>query len=683
MSLYNKLFSTLVNNPEINSITTDIFDTVLLRNMWPEGLQFYETAGDFLPLLRNSINNSITTYEIYSYREYIRKELLDAKNKQRDNDVKLDNDNNIILRNDVDISLDEWFNALVEILQIKYNGKVNKNNTELVNHLIEIELNHEKSHLKPNTRLINILKTLKKAFPRLKIYYISDMYLSSSQTNELLRYNNIDIFDGGITSSEAMYGKFSGKIFHYLHNKDSGTFQDFNVYNNIHIGDNKFSDYNMAIQSGSQAVYYHVPRLRKLRTFIGRYKLHEIKKVAYQQESQSFDKLLLNKDKFTATPVNILNDMGLLFSQPMLIYLLHIGLLSNNTDSRYMFVSSEAKTFTNIGKIMFGSLFNKVETATKLNRKRSIKALVYEMIEQQKPEYMESIVKTILLGEVDNYRKDIYEFLLTKDYPISQMTLNQQSDDDFYKVLYENIRQADKKYTNHLKEAYSYVKSLIPNDNNPIVICDVGWGGTTQAIFSQFLELKGIKNPISGIYIGCHSASRFNIRDIDNEIEGYLIPDVLSKKYKPMWNAIIWEYVYTNKVQFPDDALRLHMIHKGMSSGYKYFRQTHICPTELFNKVIAPKIRRLLTKPTIQEIKTIGSVNYDLGFNETKTLKIINLNHSSLSVYHELICRPRHTIKATVLAPNAWSYGYMRYYHLYGLEILLKIAGIINKKEYL
>ena len=46
--------------------------------------------------------------------------------------------------------------------------------------------------------------------------------------------------------------------------------------------------------------------------------------------------------------------------------------------------------------------------------------------------------------------------------------------------------------------------------------------------------------------------------------------NVYSKQNHPIWNAVIWEYAYTNKVQFPEDQAHLEQITVG-------FEQAKIC----------------------------------------------------------------------------------------------------------
>ena len=302
------------------------------------------------------------------------------------------------------------------------------------------------------------------------------------------------------------------------------------------------------------------------------------------------------------------------------------------------------------------------------------------MVLKDKPEYMRPVIETIRYGEVSMRRHEIYDFIFTKTYPVSQMVLNQQSEDEFIQNLYDNIKSAAPKYTQHLEEAYNYAVQYLPHKGEAVVICDVGWGGTVQAVFSQFAELHGRRNAVEGLYIGCHAPTRFPIHSIP--MTGYLMPDVMNKKYRSLWNAVIWEYVYTNKVQFFEDTARLNHIATGSKIGHNYFKDIHIDPVSFFNEVVSAQIERLLTKPTDAEIRTLGSIRFDTGFNDTNTLHIIDLNYSRLGMYKRLLLHPKATLKL-IVTPNVWTHGYIRYYRLYGVTYILRIVGFIKHTRYI
>mgnify|MGYP001683526308 CR=1 FL=1 len=78
----------------IETITLDIFDTVLLRKIWPEDMQFLKVSRKWIPELREVFSNNIQEYELYSLRMYTRKELLNINytydtDREKEYDVNL------------------------------------------------------------------------------------------------------------------------------------------------------------------------------------------------------------------------------------------------------------------------------------------------------------------------------------------------------------------------------------------------------------------------------------------------------------------------------------------------------------------------------------------------------------------------------------------------------------------
>jgi len=651
------------------TVTVDVFDTILLRKIWPEGRQFLEAAKRALPLFKKYISPEITPYEIYTWREFTRQELLDAKRKD------------FYAHNDVDINLEEWFNALFTLLTAKYTGETKKAPKEFIEQLVHVEMELEKEYLQPNHRLVSTLRQTKAETPGLKVYFLSDMYLTTQQVEELLSHHGIlDLFDGGTTSTDTGNAKSSGRLFYLVHS-DNKQFADINLSYNLHIGDNKHSDFHMPKSIGSEAILYHSTRARRLRTLAGRAQLKSIKNSNRKAESNRYNRAIKKAYRRNNTSARYFHDLGFLFSQPMAAYLLHVGFMSQlASDKHFLFVSSEASTFINAGKKLFGTLYNAPESATKLNRKRTISAVAWTLIQKNEEKLMPQIVRVIRYGEVSENRKDLYDFILTTDYPVNEAYINSLSRHDFYKKLHEDIQAADKKYTAHLKEDFDYVKFTLPADGKSVVICDVGWGATVQAVYTIFAELQNYPGEIEGLYLGTHPPTRFKIAPIP--VTGYLLKNVLSRKERPYWSAVIWEYVYTNKFQFDGDEARLKHVGEGLDNGYDYFRHIHLSPTEHFDYVIKPRIKRLLRHPTDAEVRHLGEIRYDFGFNNPQILRIVDTDYPRWKFAVKMFIKPKAAL-GQIVAPNNWTGGYIKRFKLIGAPTLLKILGRLKHTNYL
>lgn len=653
----------------INTITVDIFDTILLRRVWPEGLQFIEAAKRSVSIFQASINENITPFEIYSWREYVRQEILDGK-RQDPHGV-----------NDVDLNLEEWFTELYSVLHAKYNGKSAKITKKDLSALIGIEMQLEKEYTQSNTRLIDTLRTAKNENPKLKIFFASDMYLTTKQVEGMLEHHNIlDLFDGGITSTDAGNAKHSGRLYYHMHTLKDG-FKDVKLPHNLHIGDSYHSDVEMARIAGSASLHYHHTRLRRVRTLAGRVQLKLIKMRAFKKEAKHYKKSLAQSRAISNNKNRHMHDLGFLFSQPMGAYLLHVGLMATYTkNKRYIFASSEASTFVDAGKKLFGDFYDTPEAAIKLNRKRSISAVAWTIITKNDPTLITKLIKTVRYGEIGDNRKELYDFLLTSDFGVNEAEINAMPTKKFYQKLHEDLQSAEAKFTKHLKDDYTYVKSTLPKDGSTVVICDVGWGGTVQAVYTVFAELHDYKGDVEGVYLGVHPPTRFGLGELP--MVGYLLPNVLNRKYRPYWSAVIWEYVYTNKFQFEGDETRLAFVSQGLDAGYEHFRTVHINPKDYFDHVIRGKIKRLLRHPTNDEVASIGEIRYDFGFNDPQILRIVDTEYPRLKFWGRLLLKPKSTISMLV-APNNWTGGYIKRYNLIGVPTLLKILGRLKRTYYL
>jgi len=653
----------------INTITVDIFDTILLRRVWPEGLQFIEAAKRSLSIYKESINQNITPFEIYSWREYVRTEVLDAK-RQDPHGV-----------NDIDLNLEEWFTELFAVLGAKYNGEPLKISEKDLEALIGIEMQTEKEYTQPNMPLIDVLREAKVANPKLKIFFASDMYLTTEQVRAMLEYHNvIDLFDGGITSTDAGNAKHSGRLYYHMHALEDD-FKDVDLAHNLHIGDSYHSDVEMARIAGSASIHYHHTRLRRLRTFKGRVQLKLTKMRAYSKESKQYKRALSQSRAIKDSKNRHIHDLGFLFSQPMASYLLHVGLMATYTQNKhYVFVSSEATMFVDAGKKLFGKFYDLPETAVKLNRKRSISAVAWKIMQENDEKLISKLVKTVRYGEVSDNRKELYDFLLTPDFEVDEAKINAMPTKKFYKKLHEDLQTAKPKFTKHLKDDYTYVKSTLPKDGRTVVICDVGWGGTVQAVYTIFAKLHDYQGSVEGLYLGVHPPTRFKLGDLP--MVGYLLPNVLNRKYRPYWSAVIWEYVYTNKFQFEGDETRLAFVGQGLEAGYEHFRTTHVNPKDYFDKVIRKKIKRLLRHPTNAEVASIGEIRYDFGFNDPQILRIVDTEYPRLKFWTRLVLKPKSTL-GILVAPNNWTGGYIKRFNLIGVPTLLKVLGRLKGTYYL
>ena len=665
-----------LSNNDVKSVTFDIFDTVLLRKIHPEEMQFLEVAKQWVPLFNKVVSDKIEANELLSTRIYARKELWNINSKYNTRGAS---DKDPLLSLYVyDVTLEEWFALIVDLLVEKYNKKINQEAKDsLVASMIDAEIKTEKRELFPNEPLIEAVRKARQNNPQLKVYFVSDMYLSKRYILDLLHHFGIDIFDDGIVSTDVGCIKANGGLFSYLHNKK--VFGDsFDLSTNIHIGDSRTSDYLMPIANGSDAILYR-PNDRKF------YANRLRRKILAKQSASEAKKELANKIKsYPSNPAGIWRMYGFIFSQALCSFLAHVALSAKySPNTTFLMVSSEAKCFKEYGDKLMGKLFDQqnIVIADKLNRRQMIKAFVWFLANNPTIDYdIDSIFSIICYGEVEGTHRELYEFFFGKDYPYSELTINHQNDKDFRKSFLYNIAHADSKYTKHLKEAYDYVISIIPSLKHKVAIVDLGWGGTVQMLFTDFCRLYNANLDITGLYLGAHPADRFEMKDTD--LYGYLMPNVRTGEDRRIWNAVLWEYAFTNKAQFSEDTAHLEQIRLGILDGIAFIENINLNPLDYYYSAVRAAIKNFITRPKRKVVKIIGNIQFDSGFVDFHYFRIVDMSYSFFSFRKKLLLHPRSTIRNDIFGPNHWPMGYIAYYRLYITKLAIKLIQIIKRKTY-
>ena len=105
MKSIDKKIKRLVEDNQVKTITLDVFDTILMRKVWPEDQQFITVADKWLPYFREIISPEITRDKLYSWRQYARDELFRA---QYELSTERQESNG-----EFDVSLELWFGHLI------------------------------------------------------------------------------------------------------------------------------------------------------------------------------------------------------------------------------------------------------------------------------------------------------------------------------------------------------------------------------------------------------------------------------------------------------------------------------------------------------------------------------------------------------------------------------------------
>jgi predicted HAD superfamily hydrolase len=222
-----KTFEALIKENSVKCLSLDIFDTLLLRKVWPELSRYKKLARVISKDLRlQGINlDWRTIYQSRLKGLAISYRTVKSVNGRREGKIK-----------DV----------------IKYQLLILGLPSSLANFFLMKELELEMGQLIPNEKLLEICRSFKTSGGRLVL--ASDMYLDTGSIRKLLSHFSIEsLFDEVYVSSDLGITKAGGELFDHILKTEG-----FNHNDVLHIGDNILSDFQSPRARGWLA--HHLPR---------------------------------------------------------------------------------------------------------------------------------------------------------------------------------------------------------------------------------------------------------------------------------------------------------------------------------------------------------------------------------------------------------------------------------------
>ena len=213
------------NIKDVQCISFDIFDTLLARCIEPpEEIQLAVSR-----MLAKHLDSQWTADELLSLRKQA-----DQALRQQAIEQGFDHECHFI--------------DLCDAWAYKIHNKTDKQLAEKIR-TFEFELENIALYVKPD--VIDLLHRLKEL--PIKLIAISDMYLDGEFIRNILREKNLlDYFDAIYVSSESKLGKYTGRLYQYIQQK-----QAIDVKHWVHIGDNPVSDRREACKVGLQGVWLY------------------------------------------------------------------------------------------------------------------------------------------------------------------------------------------------------------------------------------------------------------------------------------------------------------------------------------------------------------------------------------------------------------------------------------------
>lgn len=639
-----------INQIKPQSITVDLFDTLLYRKPEPELYRFYILSKMFSKEFVKA-GFYTTPYFLFLQRNYFTTILRHANtNRGLDHET----------------THTQIYKSIVEDLCRRQNIKLStKDIDKLLTKLLDIELEYEHSQLKPSKSLLNILKNAK--ISGTKIYYVTDMYLESKQIDVLLSRLKINIFSGGISSADKLLGKSSGRSFDQLNNK----YKSIDLSQSLHIGDNHRSDVRIPKQFGLQTIWYFAP-IHKLVLFIYKivFKIYfgfisavGNKKLREQQSS-------ILKTLFSEGPMTTKKEaeyIGWLFAPAIIYYLHQLGTTTDVGNSKTVFVTGESEQLSRFyNKLGFSNDAKLIN----LNRTKLIRA--YSSILIKKGLELSSIVsftKKILrrksarraLATLGITRQSSHQFLLLGKDSLSKSKINKL-----------DINRAQQLWDNDLKDVIKSWKQIpVSKQKSSVTLADIGWNDTIQILLHEILleSNNGIKN-INGMYLGRTGTNIFH-PDISTNSLGVIFDSLKQKNSKYFYQPEVWEsFLNLDNV---NNTTRENII-AGINQAIGYF---NLSPqtADMFWSNNKSRLLKILRHPTNRMIEVMSNLQFDYGTVDEPICPLVNVSARKPQVFKWLIT-DRAKFKSFYFH-QGWKWGAATYYRF---RLPYRIWRIKSKK---
>jgi len=651
--------SRLVEKNQVKTITVDIFDTVLLRKIYPEDRQFLLHAKEAVVIIQNHLDVDIDPFYFYSLRKYCRSIIDDTKAW------------NGLER---EARIQEIFGLLIETLTQKYEITLQSEEKQvIINELIEKELDIEKKNLRLNSPLVEALRSIKSQ--GIRVFFLSDMYLSCDHVKGLLdHFGASDVFDDGFCSSDFGYGKSRGKLF--LHLKKENLIPGFYLINNLHVGDNEISDYRAPRILGVCAVHYRTLRNTFYRTtkFWWGVLMLRINQWGNNRRLQKkMNAYVKAKCAHFSKNQKVLYRFGFSIAPALLKYLDYVSLTSHITKEPIFFLSSEGKTFIELLEVLGKK--DSVHTLDSFNRINLLRGYTYLHFIKSSVQHPEG------KSTLDDFLKSIG--VSRFDYGLTKLALHQLSLKELIQKLLQSeignkvmLESLNKSYDDLLKELN---ESGFLNYQK-VIVADIGWGGTIQILLEQMLEFIKKDMSLRGVYFGLTGFNMFDLPRPYN-MKGVIFENIYDEFARKALIEEIWENILTTKNT--DDEKLMH-IQSGIFDCFRYYRTGLQCtPADLF-ALYRNKIIKTFDNPSKREVMLLGSIEHDVGFGSNLSRPLVDMQHSKWKLYAIMFSSPRRFAK--LYADQYWKQGFGVWYGMKrtlhtGTNVFLIIRRIFGTRK--
>ena len=630
-------------------ISFDIWDTIIKRKCHPEETKL-ATARYIVLKYNNELKDEYKNiYEILKRRDEIEAEEC-KKNKEKGFDEEC---------------------RILDVFKILEKEIFNKE-MNIEEELLREEIEQEKKVIFINPEILPIFEKYKD----LKMYCISDFYMSAESLKELLDYLNIPVkIEKIYSSADYLLNKRTGNLY-----KKAEEELGIKPEDHIHVGDNQYSDIEMANSLGIETIkttkteFDFVPE--KGRKF--NFDLSCVKKEENSKEDRIFN-----------TGVDL---------APLLYfygYSIVEYAIKNKIPTVY-YATREGETFIKIHELIkennpFGVKLPSsdiIEVSRMGTFSASLKEFsILELLRlwsQYREQSMKALFKTLAI-DIESYKQYLEKYDLNPEENIVEPWFDLRvqrlcADKEFT----EQVNKEIKRKREEILEYFEKSKGIV-NDAKPMFMVDIGWRGTIQDNLAYIFTNK----KIGGYYLTLYDF--YNIQP-KNTYKLSFIDDKNIRDNEVASMITLLEWIYnpgTGSVTGYKDgkAIRkakdeetkivkeyIKPMQEGMLEGAKVineYMKYHPYEAEETKQYVYELIRKTKTNPS----KELIEAYYSMVFNDTfGTAEYVEKDDKLTFMQKLNIFKCRN-----MLRDETWKEAFIVYNNLGYMNVLLNFKAVVRK----
>ena len=637
-------------------ISFDIWDTIIKRKCHPEEVKL-ATARYIVLKYENKLKEKYKNiYEILKTRDEIEAEEC-KKNKENGFDEEC---------------------RILDVFKI-LEDKIFEEKLDIEEELLREEIEQEKRVIYINPEILPIFEKYKD----LKMYCISDFYMDSNSLKELLDYLNLPVkIEKIYSSADYLLNKRTGNLY-----KKAEEELGIKPEEHIHVGDNQYSDIEMANSLGIKTIkttkqeFNFVPE--KGRKF--EFDLSNVKKQGKTKEEKLFN-----------TGVE-LAPLLYFFGYSIVEYA-----IKNNIDNVY-YATREGETFIKIHQIIkennpFGVELPDCDISRMGTFSASLKEMsIMELLRlwsQYREQSMKALFKTLAIDikpyqkYMDKYNIDIEEKILCPwfDVKVQELFEDKEFIEDINKEkeFIEDINKELKIKKEELLEYFEKSKNIV-NDEKAMFMVDIGWRGTIQDNLAHIFTNKKIGGYYLTLYDyynlqpkNTYKISYLNDKNIrDNEVASMIT--LLEWIYNPGTGSVTGykegKAIRRAKEEETDIVKKyIKPMQEGMFEGAKVineYMKYHPYEAEETKGYVYDLIKRIKTDPS----KELIEAYYSMVFNDTfGTAEYVEKDDKLNGIQKLNIFKCRN-----MLRDETWKEAFIVYNNLGYMNMILNFKAFVRK----